>query len=411
MTDLRSGRIAQGGSTLTQQLVKLTITGNSRTLDRKLREAIYAVELERRYSKNEILQYYLNQAYFGEGVYGIATAAQHYFGNSSIKFVTLGQAASLAATIAAPERFKPTAKKANKDRRNLVLDRMLELGMATPKEVAKAKKENIKVKRYTPRRQPYFERYIVNQLPERPQVQQGPRQGRHRRAQAQGVPGRPAHLHHPPAPQAGHGRQRRPGPDGPVPRRPGRGAGQRRAQHGPDRRPVRGPQPEARSTWPPPRAAPASSRGRRSRCSSSWPPWRRASRPGSSCPARPRSPSPTAAATGYNQPWTPGRRRLQRRDLQHVRGHGQLGEHLVRPARGQGRPRAGGRGGPPDGHHQHPAPQQQGLRLLERLLAGPGARRSRSSTWPGRSACWPTRACAARPTRSPRWWRRASASR
>jgi membrane peptidoglycan carboxypeptidase len=165
VTDLRSRRIAQGGSTLTQQLVKQTVTGNSRTLDRKLREAIYAVELERRYSKDEILQYYLNQAYFGEGVYGIATAAQHYFANSSIKFVTLGQAASLAATIAAPERYKPTSKKANKDRRNLVLDRMQELGYATPKEVAKAKRENVKVNRYTPpRRQPYFERFIVNQL-------------------------------------------------------------------------------------------------------------------------------------------------------------------------------------------------------------------------------------------------------
>jgi penicillin-binding protein 1A len=165
VADLRSGRIAQGGSTLTQQLVKLTITGNSRTLDRKLREAIYAVELERRYSKNQILEYYLNQAYFGEGVYGIATAAQHYFGNTSIKFVSLAQAAALAATIAAPERYKPTAKKANQVRRNLVLDRMLELGYATPKEVAKAKKEKIKVERYTPpRRQPYFDRFIVDQL-------------------------------------------------------------------------------------------------------------------------------------------------------------------------------------------------------------------------------------------------------
>jgi penicillin-binding protein 1A len=165
VTDLRTGRIAQGGSTLTQQLVKLTVTGNSRTLERKLREAMYAVELERRYSKNQILQYYLNQAYFGEGVYGIATAAQHYFNNTSIKFVSLAQAASLAATIAAPERFKPTARKANLARRNLVLDRMLELGFASPKDVAKAKKEKLKVQRYTPpRRQPYFERYIVDQL-------------------------------------------------------------------------------------------------------------------------------------------------------------------------------------------------------------------------------------------------------
>jgi membrane peptidoglycan carboxypeptidase len=165
VTDLRTGRIAQGGSTLTQQLVKLTVTGNSRTLDRKLREAMYAVELERRYSKNQILEYYLNQAYFGEGVYGVATAAQHYFGNKSIKDVSLAEAASLAGTINAPERNKPTSRKANRARRNLVLDRMRELGLATAKQVAKAKRAKVEISRYTPpRRQPYFERYIVDQL-------------------------------------------------------------------------------------------------------------------------------------------------------------------------------------------------------------------------------------------------------
>jgi membrane peptidoglycan carboxypeptidase len=165
VADVRSGRIEQGGSTITQQLVKLTITGNSRTVDRKLREAIYAVELERRYTKNQILEYYLNQAYFGEGVYGIATAAQHYFNNRSVRRLSLAQAASLAATIAAPERYKPTARKANLARRNLVLDRMRELGVATPREVARAKRAKVGVKRYTPpRRQPYFQAYIVDQL-------------------------------------------------------------------------------------------------------------------------------------------------------------------------------------------------------------------------------------------------------
>jgi penicillin-binding protein 1A len=165
VADIRTRRIAQGGSTLTQQLVKQTITGNSRTLDRKLREAIYAVELERRYTKDQILEHYLNQAYFGEGVYGIATAAQHYFGNKSIKYVSLAEAAALAGTINSPERNKPTAPKANKLRRNLVLDRMQELGLATPRQVAGAKKAKVRVKRYTPpRRQPYFERYIVDQL-------------------------------------------------------------------------------------------------------------------------------------------------------------------------------------------------------------------------------------------------------
>jgi membrane peptidoglycan carboxypeptidase len=165
VADLRAGHIAQGGSTLTQQLVKLTVTGNSRTLDRKLREAIYAVELERRYSKNQLLEYYLNQAYFGEGVYGVATAANHYFDNKSIRKVSLAEAASLAATIAAPERYKPTNKKANLARRNLVLDRMQELGFATPREVARAKRAKLRVKRYNPpSRQPYFVEYIKQQL-------------------------------------------------------------------------------------------------------------------------------------------------------------------------------------------------------------------------------------------------------
>ena len=265
VTNLRSGAFAQGGSTLTQQLVKLTITGNSRTIDRKLREAMYAVELERRYSKNEILQYYLNQAYFGEGVYGISTAAQHYFDNKSVKFLSLSEAASLAATIAAPERYKPTAKKANVARRNLVLDRMQKLGYASAKDVAKAKKEKLKVERYNPpSRQPYFQAYIVDQLlndhsydkalgkvgtDERKRkvfqgglkiytTLQGPRQAMAARAVGAGwtssAATRPARWPASSRTRAGSW--------------PCTGA---RASRSP------------RSTWPPPGAAPASSRGRR----------------------------------------------------------------------------------------------------------------------------------------------------
>jgi membrane peptidoglycan carboxypeptidase len=163
--NLRSGKVSQGGSTLSQQLIKNIVTGNSRTIDRKLREAMYAVELERRMTKDQILERYLNQAYFGEGVYGIATAARHYFGNKSVKFLTLAEAASLAATIAAPENYKPTKKKANLARRDLVLDRMLALGFAKPKDVAKAKREKLRIERYNqPNRQPYFVRYITDQL-------------------------------------------------------------------------------------------------------------------------------------------------------------------------------------------------------------------------------------------------------
>jgi membrane peptidoglycan carboxypeptidase len=165
VADLRKGTIAQGGSTLTQQYIKKVVTGDSRTLDRKLREAMYAVELERRWSKSQILEAYLNQAYFGDGVYGIATAAQHYFGGKSLRKLTLAEAAALAATIQAPNRLKPTRAKDNKPRRMAVLDRMQERGFASAASVARAKKEKLKVKLFTAStRQPYFVEYIKQQL-------------------------------------------------------------------------------------------------------------------------------------------------------------------------------------------------------------------------------------------------------
>jgi membrane peptidoglycan carboxypeptidase len=141
VADLRKGTVAQGGSTLSQQYIKKVVTGDSRTLDRKIREAMYAVELERRWSKSQILEAYLNQAYFGDGVYGIATAAQHYFGGKSLRKLTLAEAAALAATIQAPNRLKPTRPKDNKGRRMAVLDRMQERGFASAASVARAKKE------------------------------------------------------------------------------------------------------------------------------------------------------------------------------------------------------------------------------------------------------------------------------
>jgi membrane peptidoglycan carboxypeptidase len=165
VADLRKGTIAQGGSTLTQQYIKKVVTGDSRTLDRKLREAMYAVQLEERWPKSKILEAYLNQAYFGDGVYGIATAAQHYFDGKSLRKLTLAEAAALAATIQAPNRLKPTRAKDNKPRRMAVLDRMQERGFVSAKSVARAKKEKLKVKLYTPRtRQPFFVEFIKQQL-------------------------------------------------------------------------------------------------------------------------------------------------------------------------------------------------------------------------------------------------------
>jgi membrane peptidoglycan carboxypeptidase len=162
--DLRQGAVRQGGSTLTQQYIKNVLTGNARTMDRKIREAIYAVQLEKRMSKSEILEAYLNQAYFGEGAYGVAAAAEHYF-SKSVKKLSFTEAAALAAAIAAPERYKPTNERENKPRRQLVLDRMLQLGYANQREVtiAKAQKLKIHIKKLQTR-QPYFVEFIKQQL-------------------------------------------------------------------------------------------------------------------------------------------------------------------------------------------------------------------------------------------------------
>ena len=140
VADLVSGHISQGGSDLTQQYVKNVVTGDRRSLHRKLVEALDAVQLERHLSKDQILAAYLNQVYFGEGVYGIATAAQHYF-SRPVGHLSLAQAAALAGTIANPRRFRPTAGKAARARRDQVLDRMAAVGFASPARVAAAKRQ------------------------------------------------------------------------------------------------------------------------------------------------------------------------------------------------------------------------------------------------------------------------------
>ena len=138
--DLTSGHLREGGSTIAQQYVKNVVTGDRRSLHRKLVEAVDAAALERTASKDRILAAYLNQVYFGDGVYGIATAAQHYFSRPVGK-LSLAQAAALAGTIASPERFRPTAGRAALARRNLVLDRMAAVGFASPARVVAAKRQ------------------------------------------------------------------------------------------------------------------------------------------------------------------------------------------------------------------------------------------------------------------------------
>jgi penicillin-binding protein 1A len=121
----------EGGSTLTQQLAKNLFLTQERTVSRKIQEAILALWLEHKYSKNQILELYLNRVYFGSGAFGVEAAAQKYFGHSA-RNVTLAEAAMLAGLMKAPSRYAPNHNlAAATDRARDVLNAMLEQGFIT----------------------------------------------------------------------------------------------------------------------------------------------------------------------------------------------------------------------------------------------------------------------------------------
>lgn len=127
--NLTGGEVQQGGSTITQQYVKQAVLQDpSRTISRKVKEAILAIKLERRHSKEEILGFYLNTVYFGRGAYGIEAAARSYF-DVAAEDLTLKQAAFLAGIIPAPERYQPDENPVGAaDRRDRALRLMAEEG-------------------------------------------------------------------------------------------------------------------------------------------------------------------------------------------------------------------------------------------------------------------------------------------
>ncbi|MFF9551302.1 transglycosylase domain-containing protein [Methylobacterium fujisawaense] len=127
--------VAQGGSTLTQQLAKNLFLTQERTASRKIQEAILALWLEHKYTKDEILELYLNRVYFGAGAYGVEAAAQRYFGKPA-KEVSLAQAAMLGGLVQAPSRLAPNRNlPAAQARAAQVLAAMQELGFAAPQDV------------------------------------------------------------------------------------------------------------------------------------------------------------------------------------------------------------------------------------------------------------------------------------
>ncbi len=136
--DIRQGRIAEGGSTLTQQYVKNTFLSPEKMFSRKTKEAALAYELEKKYSKKEILEGYLNTVYFGQSAYGVETASQTYFGKNS-KDVTIAEAALLAGVIQTPNANNPFIDPGRAlARRDKVISNMLEQGKISSAEAKAA---------------------------------------------------------------------------------------------------------------------------------------------------------------------------------------------------------------------------------------------------------------------------------
>ncbi len=143
--NLIAGRTVEGGSTLTQQLTKILFLSPERTFKRKVREALIALQIERLYSKEQIMELYCNQIFLGGGAYGVEAGSQYYFGHS-IKDATLEECAMLAALPKAPTQYSPVLNPSDAlERRNLVLRNMWEEGYITEQQYRDASATKIQL--------------------------------------------------------------------------------------------------------------------------------------------------------------------------------------------------------------------------------------------------------------------------
>ncbi len=146
LNNIKSGNIIEGASTISQQLIKNTHLSNEKTYSRKIKEVLLALKLEQNYSKDEILEMYLNAIYFGSGCYGIESASQFYYGKSA-KDLTLNESAVLAGVIKSPTYLSPIShESACLNRKNLVLAQMYKLGKITEEKYQSAKKIGLDLK-------------------------------------------------------------------------------------------------------------------------------------------------------------------------------------------------------------------------------------------------------------------------
>ncbi len=169
--DIVHGHFKQGGSTLTQQLAKTLFLSPEKSIIRKIKEALLSLQIERRYTKEEILELYLNQIYLGSASYGVEAAARTYF-QTRANHLTLGQAALIAGLPKAPSRYSPLANhRLAKIRRDTVLRQMLETGKITRQDYEKALTEPVLIKKGTNHdKEPsaFFTAYIKKLLEEDP---------------------------------------------------------------------------------------------------------------------------------------------------------------------------------------------------------------------------------------------------
>ena len=164
--DIKAGEFVEGASTITQQLAKTLFLTPRKTLVRKIKEAILAFQLERRYTKDEILELYLNQVYFGSGAYGVESAAKIFFGKS-VKDLDLSECALVAGMPKSPSRYSPLV---NPDlaikRRNTVLKQMRDTDIISEPVYQNAKKKPLATnsRRFGPSKAPYFVEYVRSSL-------------------------------------------------------------------------------------------------------------------------------------------------------------------------------------------------------------------------------------------------------
>lgn len=156
---------AEGGSTITQQLTKNLFFTPEKTISRKVAEAAIAIQIDQHYSKNQILELYLNQIYWGHNAYGIEAAAETYFGKSA-RYLTLAEATLLAGLIRGPEAFSPYRNyKLAKARQSMALARMVQNGFCTHEQAASAKKQPLKLSGIRRgMKYPYFTTYVMSML-------------------------------------------------------------------------------------------------------------------------------------------------------------------------------------------------------------------------------------------------------